>query len=62
MSELWDVRRTAEWAKSSNEAIYRMVAEGRIPFLRIGRLLRFDPLELEKWAIRNGGGRDERAS
>jgi len=33
--------------------VYRLAKEGRLPVFRIGRMLRFDADELEKW-IREG--------
>ncbi|MGH9154883.1 MAG: helix-turn-helix domain-containing protein [Acidimicrobiales bacterium] len=32
--------------------VRRLVAEQRIPFIKFGRLLRFDPAELEAWVDR----------
>lgn len=32
--------------------VRRLVAEGRIPYLKWGRLLRFDPDELDAWLDR----------
>ena len=33
--------------------VYRLAKEGRLPFFRIGRMLRFDAEELEQW-VREG--------
>jgi putative molybdopterin biosynthesis protein len=33
--------------------VYRLAKEGRLPVFRVGRMLRFDAAELEKW-IREG--------
>ncbi len=43
---------TAEVAKLLGVAkrhIYRLVSEDRIPYLKWGRLLRFDPVEITAW-------------
>lgn len=33
----------------SKPAIYKMAREGRIPAIRYGRSIRFDPVALDKW-------------
>jgi excisionase family DNA binding protein len=33
--------------------VYRLVKEAGLPFFRIGRMLRFDAEELEKWMFTN---------
>lgn len=33
--------------------VYRLAKEGRLPFFRIGRMLRFDADELDQW-VREG--------
>lgn len=40
--------------------VRRFVAENRMPFVRIGHLIRFDPAELNRWldARRSGGATD----
>ena len=33
--------------------VRRLVQEGRIPFIKWGHLLRFDPLDIEEWIAGN---------
>jgi excisionase family DNA binding protein len=44
--QLQDVGPTAELLNISVRGVYRLVAEGKIPFHRVGRQLRFDPEEV----------------
>jgi excisionase family DNA binding protein len=39
---------------NSQSALYRLIREHRMPFLRIGRLYRFDRKELDAWAHGHG--------
>ena len=39
----------AERLGVQNRHVRRLVAERRIPFIKWGHLLRFDPVELERW-------------
>ena len=34
----------------STNALYRLIREHRLPFLRVGKLYRFDKRELDAWA------------
>ena len=36
----------------NNRHVRRLVAERRIPFIKWGHLLRFDPLEIDRWLER----------
>lgn len=36
--------------------VRRLVFEGRIPYLKWGRLVRFDPREIEMWLVRSRHG------
>lgn len=40
---LWDVNDTAKFLKTSNSWVYHASQQGRLPCIRIGALLRFDP-------------------
>ena len=48
-----DVSSVRVWSNSGDTAheahIRRLVAERRIPFIKWGHLLRFDPAEIERW-------------
>lgn len=46
---LLDLPAVAERLGVNERHVRRLVAERRIPFLKWGRLLRFDPLEIEAW-------------
>ena len=46
---LWDVEAVAERLGVQVRHVRRLVAERRIPFLKWGHLLRFDPDEVEAW-------------
>jgi excisionase family DNA binding protein len=46
---LIDIARAAERLGVSVRYMRRLVAERRIPYVKFGHLLRFDPIELEAW-------------
>ena len=46
---LLDTAAVADVLSVSSRHIQRLVAERRIPFLRVGRFIRFDPAELSVW-------------
>jgi len=46
---LVDLTAIAERLGVNQRHIRRLVAERRIPFLKWGHLLRFDPAEIEEW-------------
>jgi excisionase family DNA binding protein len=46
---LLDIGAVAEQLGTSARHIRRLVQERRIPVVRVGRLIRFDPLDLEAW-------------
>ena len=48
-SALLDVRGAAERLGVTDRFIRRLVEERRIPFHKIGKLVRFDPLEVDRW-------------
>jgi excisionase family DNA binding protein len=43
MIKLWTPDDVAEALRCSRTTVYRMVEEGKLPSVRVGRLLRFDP-------------------
>lgn len=49
---LLDLPAVAERLGVNHRHVRRLVAERRIPFLKWGHLLRFDPSELEAWLDR----------
>jgi len=46
---LLDVDRLAARLGVTVRFVRRLVEERRIPYLKIGRLVRFDPVEVERW-------------
>jgi excisionase family DNA binding protein len=46
---LVDIEAVAGALGISMRQVRRLVAENRIPYLRIGHLIRFDPVELNRW-------------
>jgi excisionase family DNA binding protein len=51
-SALIDVEELAEWLGVEVVFVRRLVAERRIPFLKIGKFVRFDPGEVSVWIDR----------
>ncbi len=51
---LWTVTDTAEFLKVSEKTVYDWVHKKQVPFVKINRLLRFQPGEIKKW-LQNGG-------
>ena len=49
---LLDLSSVAERLNVNQRHVRRLVAERRIPFLKWGHLLRFDPAEIEAWLDR----------
>jgi excisionase family DNA binding protein len=50
---LLDINSVATQLGTSVRHIRRLVAEKRIPYLKVGHLVRFDPTELEVWLQRS---------
>lgn len=46
---LWDIKAVADRLDVQVRHVRRLVAEGRIPYIKWGHLLRFDPDEIERW-------------
>jgi excisionase family DNA binding protein len=57
-ADLVDITRAAERLGVTVRYVRRLVAERRIPYVKFGHLLRFDPVDLEEWidAARVGPG------
>ena len=53
---LVDIETAARAFGISVRQMRRFVAEGRIPFVRVGHLIRFDPDELNEWLDARRGG------
>ena len=39
--------------------VRRLIAERRVPYLKVGRLIRFDPAEVTRWLDSNRQGPDD---
>lgn len=50
---LLDINQVSELTGLKVESIYNMKAQGRIPFKKVGCLLRFDLNELNEWMSRD---------
>jgi excisionase family DNA binding protein len=53
---VWTVDDVASELKCSRRHVRQLVSEDRIPYSKIGRLVRFSPLRLSEW-LRKGGTR-----
>lgn len=49
LSELLTMTETMAIIGVARTTLYKMVAEGRIPVVKVTRLNMFDPVALEKW-------------
>jgi excisionase family DNA binding protein len=55
---LLDCRQLSEWLNDSIRHVRRLVEEDRIPYIKVGHFVRFDPEDIAEWlnANRRGGG------
>ena len=51
---LWDARELAQRLGIHRTRLYQLVRTGRIPHLRVGRVVRFDPEAIRTWEQRGG--------
>lgn len=47
--DLWDPDRLAEHLGVSARFVRRLVEERRLPYLKVGKFVRFDPAEVDDW-------------
>jgi excisionase family DNA binding protein len=47
---LWTVDDVARYLRVSKSWVYQGVAAGRVPCIRVGALVRFDPVAFKAWA------------
>lgn len=52
-SGLWRVKETAAYLNMTAHGLYKMVERRQVPFVRIGRLIFFDPKSLDTWIQEN---------
>ncbi|MDH5670301.1 MAG: helix-turn-helix domain-containing protein [Nitrospira sp.] len=48
---LLDIREVATYTGLSIHTLYAMVSQRRIPFVKLGRLTKFDRYELDRWIV-----------
>jgi len=53
---VWTVEDVAKELKCSPRHVRKLVSDDRIPFSKVGRLVRFSPMRLSEW-LRKGGTR-----
>jgi excisionase family DNA binding protein len=46
---LVDMETVARWLSTSTRHVRRLVAERRIPFVKVGHFVRFDPADVARW-------------
>ena len=46
---LLDIKEVADYTGLSVHTLYTMVSQRRIPFVKLGRLTKFDREEIDKW-------------
>ena len=51
---LWDARELAQRLGIHRTRLYALVRTGRIPHVRIGRAIRFDPASIQAWEQSGG--------
>lgn len=55
MADLWSVKRVAEYLGVSERTVYERVRSGELPAVRIGRVWRVRPDDVEDWLARSTG-------
>ena len=52
-SRLFGVAEAAQYINMSVRTVYTMVSQRRIPYVKVGRLTKFDVTDLDKWIKKN---------
>ena len=52
-TKLLDIPAVAEWLSINPRHVRRLIQERRIPFMKVGRLVRFDPGAIAVWLDEN---------
>ena len=52
-SHLVDIHEVAQYLGISPETLYKMVSQRRIPYVKVGRLVKFDVRLLDEWIKKN---------
>lgn len=50
----WDAKDVARELKCSLRHVFTLVSERRIPYSKVGRLLRFSPYKIREWLEKGG--------
>ena len=50
---LLDCRQLAEWLNDTIRHVRRLVDEDRIPYIKVGHFVRFDPQDIAEWLDAN---------
>jgi len=53
---VWSVEDVAKELSISVRHVYRLISEDRIPYSKVGRLVRFSPVKIAEW-LQKGGTR-----
>jgi len=53
---LMKMEEAAEYLQCSPTHLRRLVKKGDVPFLRLGKLVRFEPDQLKAWAAKQASG------
>ena len=47
--DLWDIEQLSNHLAVSERYVRRMVYERKVPYLKVGKYVRFDPAEITDW-------------
>lgn len=53
---VWTVEDVARELQCSVRHVHKLISQGRIPYSKVGRLVRFSPVQVTEW-LRKGGTR-----
>jgi len=53
---LLDYRQLAEWLNDTIRHVRRLVEEDRIPYIKVGHFVRFEPQDIAEWLNANRRG------
>jgi excisionase family DNA binding protein len=53
VSKLIGVKEAAHYVGLSAHTVYTMVSQRRIPYVKVGRLVKFDSAQLDAWILKN---------
>jgi len=55
-NDLWDANDVARYIKASRSWVYHQAEAGKLPHLRVGALLRFDPEAVKAFVLGQAAG------